>query len=258
MSHGARLLLTLLSFTLLMPFVTACAQKSEAPAQGTPAATQGTSLPVQVMPGLQVSSPEEAAAALTREWRAPYVLRKGKLPVRRERELRRCTDLDGVDVNDVDVTVTHEFHAFQMKAIQCRALRRVARAQPSRVGHVRDVLTMKAPGDVLPAALAAAFSDEDAELLAQAARRSWRDFDKELRFEEAPNGAQQRELEVHGESDEGYLQWWATGDFNADGYEDVLVFRSLGATGGSIADLSAFVLTRTQPKGVLQVLERLR
>ncbi|MFY0526719.1 hypothetical protein ACN28I_27440 [Archangium gephyra] len=54
--------------------------------------------------------------------------------------------------------------------------------------------------------------------------------------------------------DEGYLQWWATGDFNADGDEDVLVFRSLGATGATIADPAAFVLTRTQPRGVLQVL----
>ncbi len=227
-----------------------------APAQGTPAATQGTPLPVQVMPGLQASSPTEAAAALSREWRAPCALREGRLPERQERELRRCTDLDGVDVNDVDVTVTQDVYAFQMKTIQCQALRRVARAQPSRVSHVREVLTMKAPGEVLPADLAAAFSDEDAERLAQAARagRSWRDFDKELRFGEA----QGRELEVRGEGDEGYLQWWATGDFNADGYEDVLVFRSLGAIGGSIADPAAFVLTRTQPKGVLRVLERLR
>ncbi|HYO69029.1 MAG TPA: hypothetical protein VEU33_23410 [Archangium sp.] len=250
----------LLTFTWLRPFVTAHAQAREAPARGTPAATQAMSLPVQVMPGLQVSSPEEAAAALRREWRAPYALREGKLPARRERELRRCSDLDGVGVNDVDVTVTHEFHAFQMKLIQCHALRRVARAQPSRVSHVRDVLTMKTPGDVLPAALAAAFSDEDAERLAQAARagRTWRDLDKELRFEVAPQDARRRELQVHGEGDEGYLQWWATGDFNADGYEDVLVFRSLGATGGSSADLAAFVLTRTQPKGVFQVLERLR
>jgi hypothetical protein len=233
---------------------------SGAPAQGSPAATQGTPLPVQVMPGLQVSSPTEAAAALTREWRSPYALREGRLPERQERELRRCSDLDGVDVKDVDVTVTQDFYAFQMKAIQCRALRRVARAQPSRVSHVREVLTMKTPGEVLPAALAAAFSDEDDGRLAQAAGmgRSWRAFDKELRFEVEPNGAQLHELQVHGESDEGYLQWWATGDFNADGYEDVLVFRSLGATGGSIADLAAFVLTRTQPKGVFQVLERLR
>ena len=119
---------------------------------------------------------------------------------------------------------------------------------------------MKAPGEVLPAALAAAFSDEDAERLAQAARagRSWRDFDKALRFEAAPNEARGHELEVRTEGDEGYLQWWATGDFNADGYEDVLVFRSLGATGGTIADPAAFVLTRAQPRGVLQVLERLR
>ncbi|QRK11819.1 hypothetical protein JQX13_18210 [Archangium violaceum] len=229
------------------------------PSQDIPVATQGTSLPVQVMPGLQVSSQKEAAAALTREWRAPYELREGRLPARQARELRRCTDLDGVDVKDVDVTVTHEFHAFQMKAIQCRALRRVAQAQPSRISHVREVLTMKMPGEVLPAALAAVISDEDAErlALAQRAGRSWHDVDKELRFSVAPNVAQGRELEVHGEDVEGSLEWWATGDFNADGYEDVLVFRSLSPTGGSLADLAAFVLTRTRPKGVLEVLERL-
>lgn len=231
---------------------------SGAPAQGTPAATPGTPFPVQVIRGLQVLSPGQASADLTREWGAPYTLREGTLPERQQRELRRCTDLDGVAVKDVDVTVTHEFHAFQMKAIQCHALLRVIRAKPSRVSHVREILTVKSPGDVLPAALAAAFSDEDAERLAQATRagRSWHDVDKELRFEVAEG--QGNELQVHGESDEGYLQWWATGDFNADGYEDVLVFRSLGAIGGSIADPAAFVLTRTRPKGVLQVLERLR
>ncbi|OJH36868.1 hypothetical protein BON30_30685 [Cystobacter ferrugineus] len=224
-----------------------------------PATTPGTSLPVQVMAGLRVSSPQEASTALTREWRAPYELREGALPARRERELRRCTDLDGVDVRDVDVTVTNDFYAFRMKSIHCRALRRVAQAQPSRTSHVRELLSMKKPGEVLPAALAQVFSDEDAARMAQArhAGRSWHDVDEQLRLEVSPDETRGGELEVHGAVIEGYLEWWATGDFNADGYEDVLVFRSLGATGGTISDQAAFVLTRTRSKGVLEVVERL-
>lgn len=221
--------------------------------------SQGGELPVQVMPTLELSSPAEAAAALSREWRHPYVLREGKLPRRRARELRRCTDLEGVGEEDVELTSDPAAYAFQRKTIECRVLRMVTRASPSRVSHVRDVLTMKMPGGVLPAALAPALFEADIERVARAGRagKSWSELDEGLRFEAEPGTMQRRELEVRGKEDAGYLQWWATGDFNADGVEDVIVFRSMSPIGGSAADLAAFVLTRSQPVGVLEVLERL-
>ncbi|MCY1075722.1 hypothetical protein [Archangium lansingense] len=229
------------------------------PTQGTTGTPQARELPVQVMPGLDISSPTEAATALTREWSSPWELREGKLPRRRARELRRCTDLDGVGRNDVQYENDPDAYAFQNKALACRVLRMITTARPSRVSHVRDVLTMKKPDEVLPAALAPAISADELGDIARAQRegRSWRDYDGTLRFEAGPREQKWRQLSVSGDDYAGFVEWWATGDFNADGFEDVIVYRSMGPTGGTAADIAVFVLTRTRPKGVFEVLERL-
>lgn len=249
-ARSASVLLRVLCLAGVTSLTGACSAESSA---------SGTQLPVQVMPGLDISAPSEAATALTREWKSPWELRAGKLPGRRARELRRCTDLDGVGRNDVAYENDPDAYAFQNKALACRVLRMITTARPSRVSHVRDVLAMKKPDEVLPAALAPALSDDELRDIARAQRagRSWRDYDGTLRFEAGPQEEKWRELSVHGNDYSGFVQWWATGDFNADGFEDVIVYRSMGPTGGSAADIAVFVLTRTQAKGVLQVLERL-
>lgn len=249
-ARSASVLLRALCLAGVTSLTGACSAESSA---------SGTQLPVQVMPGLNISAPSEADTALTREWKSPWKLRAGKLPGRRARELRRCTDLDGVGRNDVAYTNDPEAYAFQNKALACRVLRMLTTARPSRVSHVRDVLAMKKPDEVLPAALAPAISDDELRDIARAQRagRSWRDYDGTLRFEAGPQEEKWRELSVHGNDYSGFVQWWATGDFNADGVEDVIVYRSMGPTGGSAANIAVFVLTRTQAKGVLQVLERL-
>ncbi|PTL76911.1 hypothetical protein [Vitiosangium sp. GDMCC 1.1324] len=232
---------------------------SASPTQDNTAPAQVSELAVQVMPGLDISSPSEATTALTREWKSAWELREGRLPRRRARELRRCTDLDGVGRNDVQYENDPDAYSFQNKALACRVLRMITTARPSRISHVRDVLTVKKPDGVLPAALAPAISDDELGDIARAQRegRSWHDYDGTLRFEAGPQEEKWRQLSVRGNDYAGFVQWWATGDFNADGFEDVIVYRSMGPTGGTAADIAVFVLTRTRPKGVLQVLERL-
>ncbi|ATB42329.1 hypothetical protein CYFUS_007807 [Cystobacter fuscus] len=259
-------LLSLLCLTWMGPL--ACKRASETPAEGArdtqagnpaPAPAQATSLPVQVLPGLEmISKPEEAAAALRREWPQTYALMEGRLPQKKARELRRCTDIEGVDANDVDVVTQQETEIVQLQFLQCRVLKALTTARPSRTSQVREILKLKSPGDVLPAALAPEFGEAAPDKARERQGKSWSATEPALHFEPREGERNAFSLEVTGQDTFGLLEWWATGDFNGDGQEDVIAYRAMSPRGGSLTDIAAFVLTRSQPQGVLQILEHWR
>lgn len=261
-----RVLLSLLCLSWMMPV--ACKRASETPAEGArgpqagnpaPAPAPATSLPVQVLPGLEViSKPEEAAAALRREWPQPYELLEDRLPQRKARELRRCTDIEGVDVNDVDVVSQRDTEVVQLQFLQCRVMKALTTARPSRTSQVRELLTMKSPGDVLPAAMAPEFGEAQPDKTREQQGKSWSATEPELHFEPRDGERNAFSLAVTGQDTFGLLEWWATGDFNGDGQEDVIAYRAMSPRGGSLTDIAGFVLTRSQPQGVLQILEQWR
>jgi len=228
---------------------------------GTSTPAPSAELPIQVLPGLEtISKPGEAAAASSRKWSHPYRIREGELPQRKERTLRRCTDLEGVGVNDVDVITQQDTEALQVQFLQCRVLKALTQARPSRTSQVRELLTMKSPGEVLPVALAPTFFGEEDPSIARAREQglSWKAVEPELHFDTRPGDRNAFSLEVTGRETMGLLEWWATGDFNGDGQEDVLAYRAMSPKGGSMTDIAVFVLTRSQPQGVLQILEHWR
>lgn len=220
---------------------------------------QGESgFPVQVVyRSLMISSPDEAAAALTREWSYTLELRDGRLPRRKDRELHRCTETEGVTLEDLDVRTTVEVYPAQAQLIRCRALKLVTLARPSKVSHVRDLFAAKELGKVLPADLAPVFTEEETRERARAGRdgQTWSDVDSKVRFERDPDVANL--LRVSGQDVSGTLELRALGDFNGDGIEDVLLDRSMGPEGGSAVDMATFLMTRTRPGGALILLERL-
>lgn len=214
--------------------------------------------PVQVFfSGLLISSPTEAPEALTREWPHVIGLRDGRLPQRSDREIDRCTEAEGVALDDLDVTATIEIQPARARLLRCRALKKVTQARPSRVSYVRDLFSTKALGNVLPADLAPAFAPGEDEERARAGRegRTWSGLDRKVRFEADPD--RKGTLRVQGNGVSGVLALWALGDFNGDGIEDVVVDRSMSPEGGSAVDMATFLMTRTRPGGVLTVLERM-
>jgi hypothetical protein len=217
----------------------------------------GTSTPIQVLPGFDtISKPGEAASALSRKWSHPYKILEGELPQRKKRALRRCTDLQGVGMNDVDVITRLESESLEVQFLQCRVLKALSTARPSRTSHVREVLTMKAPGEILPAAMAPTFGEDDPRTAqAQRPELSWLASEPELQFEPMSGKYNTFSLHLTGRETRGLLEWWATGDFNGDGQEDVLAYRAMSPQGGSMTDIAVFVMTRSQPQGVLQILE---
>ncbi len=214
--------------------------------------------PVQVFfSGLLISSPTEAPEALAREWSHVLELRDGRLPQRSDREIERCTEAEGVALEDLDVTATIELQPARARLLRCRALKKVTQARPSRVSHVRDLFSTKALGNVLPADLAPTFAPGEDEERSRAGRegRTWSSVDRKVRFEADPD--RKETLRVQGNGVSGILALWALGDFNGDGIEDAVVDRSMSPEGGSAVDMTTFLLTRTRPGGVLTVLERM-
>ncbi|QSQ27252.1 hypothetical protein JY651_21075 [Pyxidicoccus parkwayensis] len=214
--------------------------------------------PVQVVyRSLMISTPEEASAALTREWSYTLGLRDGHLPQRKDRDIRRCTQTEGVALGDLDVTATVELYPAQAQLIRCRALKLVTLARPSKISHVRNLFATKELGKVLPAELAPVFTPDEVEERARAGRagQTWSEVDSKVRFERDPD--LEHVIHVTGQDVSGTLELRARGDFNGDGIEDVLLDRSMGPEGGSAVDMATFLMTRTQPGGALTLLERL-
>lgn len=207
----------------------------------------GTLLPVQVLPRLElVTRVEDAPAALRREWTTAFELREeGK-------EAGRCSDTDGLRMRDFGHLVSMDYHYLEGQLLRCRAVKALLRARPSRTSHVRELLTMKSPGAVLPAVMAPTYAEPEPP---SPQSRSWLAADPKLTFEQGTGPYDAFSLGIEAEAESGLLEWWATGDFNGDGQEDVLAYLIMRPEGGSLRDVSAYLLTRSQPQGVLQVLE---
>jgi hypothetical protein len=212
------------------------------------------SVPVQVFESafrlFQLTSAADAPEALKREWPDSFPLRDGRLPQREDREANRCTELEGVTLRDLEVRTTVELEPAQARLLLCGILKKLAGARPSRVSHVRDVLASKDLGSVLPAELSPNVPGS-----APTRGRAWSEAEPGLVFEVSQE--RKGEVRVEGEYDEGLLEWLALGDFNGDGLEDAAVFRTLGGKGGSESNMAVFLLTRTQPGGLLRILERM-
>ena len=99
----------------------------------------------------------------------------------------------------------------------------------------------------------------DPSLTASGSFRSWRASNPTLTFDRTGARAGYQELVVGG-TYRGRLTWWAAGDFDGDGVEDVVMFSNLAPTTAANAPnvMRAFVLTRKQSGGPVTLVEQIR
>jgi hypothetical protein len=217
------------------------------------------SFPVQVTyRAIHIRTPEEASDALRREWSDTYALRDGHLPQRKKREVTTCTEAEGVTLANLDVRGTGEIYPAQAQLIRCQAWKLITRARPSKVSHVQDLLDTKALGKVLPADFAPSTTADEEREYRQAGRegRSWSDVDPKVSFER--DDYDKQTLRVTGDMVSGALTIAARGDFNGDGVEDIMLDRSMGPEGGSLVDMTTFLMSRPRAGGRLTILERMQ
>lgn len=219
---------------------------------------------VRVWPGMEVAT----VADIPREWVTPW--KNGtfflkKLSPHRPESIASCADLAGVSESEVRLSLEWERYNLREKLIRCEALAEVKNARPARVSHVGDLVTSEDPGNLLPASVAPAAdtSPQSADAAAAGpsptASRSWRALDPTLTFDRTGARAGYQELVVGG-AYRGRLTWWAAGDFDGDGVEDVVMFSNLAPTTAPNAPnvMRAFVLTRKQAGGPVTVVRQIR
>ena len=168
-----------------------------------------------------------------------------------------CASLTIANEDGLHVDVSHKLRrAFQAAEADCKLLRWLRdRAQPARMSALRDFVFEIDALDNLPAVLMPNPSD-DQYCRARAANDKgvpWRRFE-DTPLVEVPSAEL---LVVLTERGGRYLEIVARGDFNGDGWDDVVVGHSGAPSEVSPDKHDLMAMTRTQPDAVLRAIEPL-
>jgi len=132
---------------------------------------------------------------------------------------------------------------------QCDVPTLVLAAKSSRVSYIENFKLDAAALALLPPSLSPIAEMEGPEKTDAAGRRgiSWKKYEPGLKLiATGPNW-----MTVEDKGSRIDLEIEAFGDFNGDGVEDVLLFESIHAIGGSFHSFHVMVLTRTSARGYM-------
>jgi hypothetical protein len=195
---------------------------------------------------VDVKDADAPKAQLDRKWEDRFTVTNGSQTT----EVTSCRSL--LDLADAYEPAAPEFEIFQGRKARCRALSLVANAKPARNSLVRGfVLDDSAPAR-LPAGLAMNISPDDERRIAEATKRGqrWRDLEEvKLVSRTSPE-----EATYADETSKQNLVLLAHGDFNGDGFEDLLVLSEGRLPEGSYEATRLFVVTQTATEQQLALL----
>lgn len=173
----------------------------------------------------------------------------------RQREIRTCADYARARKNGwSDSANTYERSTEAFFKDECDVALLVLAAKPSRVSYVRNFKLDEAALDLLPPTLSWILSGEEEQAADDAERQglSWKKFKPELKT--VGKSTDWMAIEEPGEARIS-LEIKAFGDFNGDGIEDVLLFKSTNAIEGTFRYYEPVILTRTADGRQLKVLK---
>ena len=225
-------------------------------------ATKGRDLPVRFLPGAMVTTMSQLDESLSHSWLS---VSKGSFTVRGEQKPRKwikisnCAELKKIDVKAADTRPADAWQYLVGQADWCRALEAIKRAKPSKQSFLAEPLAAKNPAQFLPASVADEINGGDDAEVRQKRRSanalvSWAKSDPNLQ----PAEVQPKDrIELAGADYSAMIVYCATGDFNGDGIEDLLLEVSIRAFDASQGEGAYFIMTRTKPTGLLTVVEKL-
>jgi hypothetical protein len=173
----------------------------------------------------------------------------------RQREIRTCSDYARAKKDGwSDSANTYERSTESFFKDQCDVLLLVLKAKPSRASYVTDFKLDEDALDLLPLSLSSILSNDEERAADKTERRglSWKKFKPGLKL--VKKGANWMAVEEPGEARIS-LEIKAFGDFNGDGIEDVLLFKSTSAINATFRYYEPVILTRTADGRLLKALE---
>jgi hypothetical protein len=223
---------------------------------------KGQELQVRYLSGAMVTTMSQLEDALSRSWLS---VSKGSFTVRGQEKPRRwikisnCAELKKIDVKAADTRPADAWQYLVGQARWCRALEAIKRAKPSKRSFLAEPLAVKNPAQFLPASVADEINGRDDEEARQKGKSanasvSWAKSDPNLQLAEVQP---KDRIELAGVDYSAMIVYYATGDFNGDGIEDLLLEVSIRAFDASQGDGAYFIMTRTKPDGLLKVIEKL-
>lgn len=240
----------------------ACLMAQAAPDGGLDATPNRNHLPVRLLAGAGVRTMSQLEHSLTGSWTSA---RQPPFTVRAEgsrswRKIRNCRELGRIDVKAADTRPEDAWDALNAVSAWCRGVRAIPRARASRQSFLAEILSADNPAAYLPGSVvdivnAGESAERDPEIEADTKKHAlvaWAELDRALR-----RAAVQTKDRVRFEGKDylAFASFYAAGDFNGDGVEDVLLQVGIRPFDASRGDATFFIMTRTKSQGLLSVIE---
>lgn len=197
--------------------------------------------------GIFADSQEHIEQLATAPWRNTYVLTKqGQGTVK----VSSCQQLTAALANGFQSDLYPKMKMLVAKDVMCRVNAAMARLQPSQTSHVRNLSLDESFAHQAPASLGMQISDTSVARAKEA--ENWQDFSHIIKV--VKQGSQQATF-YDATGGIQHITVNATGDYNHDGVEDVIVTLQNTVEGGDYATTYGYVLTKLGTETPLTLLK---
>jgi hypothetical protein len=170
------------------------------------------------------------------------------------RTIRTCTDFLAITDKPFDTDNERDWQLIWAQGLRCVALKWLKNAQPAKRSLIDDFHLDRRAAQRLPPQLALPVAREEVERAQKAAAAC--QSVKVLEPSTKTKVRSESKITFEGKGWEAEVIEYARGDFDGDGFEDLLLRRDGGLKGGSYRLTNIFILTRTsQDRGLRVVWE---
>lgn len=246
---------------LSLAMFTACSQEQEQRPSSTNKSQMTQPIPVSIHSGytlpalleqsVQVVQLETLADVLTQKWYAEFSVFDTAQPDQTF-SLSTCQNYLPQQAKQLNTRQENENTAFMEITVMCAATDKILHAQPAKVSFVKDLPFDESLPNKAPVAVAMILSSNERDkILSDNNNKTWSQAAHIIGYENL--GAYHAVYKAEGGIQE--LELVARGDFNRDGFEDLMLTSRDYVTEGNYSAIRLFILTRTILDGPIQLVQ---